>query len=84
MVVWLARLDPWLRSRIIRIILGPRIISCFLSVLLPGWIGWRVGQLVLVSLSDVAAKLCLHSLDDQIFASESVGTGKMKSSKNEA
>ena len=52
--------------------------------MLPGWIGWRVGQLVLVSLSDVAARLCLHGLFDQIFASESVGTGKMKSSRNEA
>ena len=52
--------------------------------MLPGWNGWRVGQLVLVSLSDVVARLCLHGLFDQNFASESVGTGKMESSKEEA
>ena len=44
----------------------------------PGWKGWRVGQLVLVSLSDVVAELCLQGSFDQNLSSETVGAGKWR------
>ena len=50
--------------------------SSFFLRVFPGWKGWRVGQLVLVSLSDVVADLCLQGLFDQNLSSETVGTGR--------
>ena len=44
----------------------------------PGWKGWRVGQLVLVSLSDVVAGLCLQGSFDHNLSSETVGAGKWR------
>ena len=52
----------------------------FLLEGLPGWWWWRVGQLVLVFLSDVGALAVFTWLEDQNLSLETAGIGKMENS----
>ena len=79
-MVWLARPETrryWLGLFLGLFMAGTSDYSFSLRVF-PGWKGWRVGQLVLVSLSDVVAELCLQGSFDQNLSSETVGAGKWR------